>query len=235
MESSISSGEFVIYAITFTLFFMFVDKLYQNRHRFGFIVDIYFKSGIKSYLQAFGFLFLTVNFGFLLMEASPDFLKWGWTHLLTDTGGNVATLGLNPEYLEQNVVKTSSSLKMIVISTIFYLVLVPAMPFIVYTEEKWFRKGYVEWGSIFIQSLKFGFMHLIFGLPLFVGFVLTLPGMLFASIYRKHHLLKASTLDDAETVEHFALTKSTAVHTIYNFYIITVIYGIFTVGSVFYY
>lgn len=138
-------------------------------------------------------------------------LGWGWGRLIFGTTANIIVAPILSS-------ATSSSLLMKVPGFIAMFLLLSAMPFFVWVEEIDFRKGHIEWKPICIQSIKFGLIHLIMGIPIGMGLALSIPGFVFACKYRKAYL-SLEGLTEHEREDH-AVMASTAYHAVYNCVII---------------
>ena len=85
---------------------------------------------------------------------------------------------------------------------IFILLLILNLPRLAAAEEEEFRDGTKNWWHAVPRSLTFGLMHMIVGVPLWLGLALAIPGMWFTRQYFKG-----------------GLTRSTMAHSLYNFMI----------------
>ena len=102
-----------------------------------------------------------------------------------------------------------------------WIVLMLLVPFWANFEEKIFRQGANTWKQILIRSTQFGLVHILVGIPIFAGFVLILPGFLFACRYKYIHDKKFKETNDEKIAEEAGVEASTADHAIYNAILIT--------------
>lgn len=150
--------------------------LYINRGRMGFVWSIWKRFRLMMLVEILFVLILTITVIATLCIYIP-FLRWGWLNLFISGGGNI---------LIAPVVEGSESSSMLVriLPPIFFVALLVALPFIAHCEEEIFRRGYHEWGEIARQSVKFGLVHILVGIPLAAGIALIIPGFFFAWKYR---------------------------------------------------
>ncbi len=200
-------------------------EFYQNRDRIGFVWKIWKRFRPLMLLEVLGVLALTITVFFLLMEYIP-FLKWGWWMLLSGSGnaGNV----LIAPIMEGS---ESSSILIRIAVPLFFVALFVALPFLAKEEEEMFRRNHLLWGDMVIQSIKFGFIHLIVGVPIAIGIALSGVGFFYAYKYRKA-LLRLSmhlpcekqkiesgysqTITVTNDVNDEAILVATTYHTLYN-------------------
>jgi tetratricopeptide (TPR) repeat protein len=114
-----------------------------------------------------------------------------------------------------------STLPSLLFALTFWLLLLFGIPFWARLEERIFRRGANSWRQIAVRSTQFGLAHLFAGIPLLGGFVLIVPGFLFACRYKyifEKHLKQTGDLQKAQEAGFVA---STADHAIYNAILIT--------------
>ncbi|MBE9177727.1 tetratricopeptide repeat protein [Oculatella sp. LEGE 06141] len=174
---------------------------------------------------------------FNLVEAYPE---WG-SHSLANSADiirhSVALIHVavspSPALLEHTFLGTiatglnSNTLKILTVVFViaFWLLLLLGIPFWAMLEERIFRKGANTWRKIGIRSVQFGMVHLLVGIPLLGGFVLIVPGFLFACRYkyvRDRHWHKTK---DSIRAEEMGVLASTADHASYNAILVTLLVG----------
>lgn len=161
-----------------------------------FAVMVWKKFTPLTLLKAFGLVVLTI---FCVgMLAQVPVLKYGWLHLLTPKGGNAMTSGVGYSFT----------------GILFALLLMIAFPFLANIEEQMFREGHTEFKTIIPQSIKFGLVHMIMGVPLCAGIGLAVPGFFYALCYRKHFF---------KSGEEAALFEATILHSAYNSIVILIV------------
>jgi hypothetical protein len=105
----------------------------------------------------------------------------------------------------------------------FWLLLLLGIPFWARLEERIFRQGANTWKQICIRSTQFGLVHVLAGIPILGGFVLIVPGFLFACRYKyvyDRHLQKYRAPMRAQEA---GVKASTADHAIYNAILISIV------------
>ncbi|NET50382.1 MAG: tetratricopeptide repeat protein [Merismopedia sp. SIO2A8] len=112
-----------------------------------------------------------------------------------------------------------------ILMAFFWLALILGVPFWANLEERIFRQGANSWNAIAIRSTQFGLVHLFAGIPILGGFVLIVPGFLFACRYkyvRDRHYRRHKNPQQADAA---GVIASTADHAVYNAILITLAIG----------
>ncbi len=107
----------------------------------------------------------------------------------------------------------------------FWILLLLGIPFWARLEERIFRQGANTWKQICIRSIQFGLVHLLAGIPILGGFVLMVPGFLFACRYKFVHDRHFKRYHDSMRAQEAGVTASTADHAVYNAILITIVVG----------
>jgi hypothetical protein len=107
----------------------------------------------------------------------------------------------------------------VLIITGFWFLLTLALPYLAKGEEETFRSLVFGTKNRIVTSIKFGLVHMVVGVPLFVALILSIVGYIFSIFYVKA-FYKAVKVN-AETADKVAVNVSTSVHAKYNFLIIT--------------
>lgn len=206
------------------IFILIYRELWSNRSKLNFVGAIYFQSGILTYLRALGIVVITISLGIIFYLNVPEFLKWGWGSLVFGDSGNVALQPLDTaSQVGQKVSELQGNsfdyrwLFMGLVWMTFMLIL----PFWAEAEEKIFRKGIHSWKGMAINSLKFGLVHLIMGIPICWALMLSVPGFLFACRYKYAYHRHLNKFKNEIHAQDAGVRASTADHTIYNAILIT--------------
>lgn len=107
------------------------------------------------------------------------------------------------------------------LTALFWLALIVGVPFWAHLEEKIFRQGANNWKMITIRSVQFGLVHLLAGIPILGGFVLILPGFLFACRYKYVRDRHYRRHQDPQQADQAGVLASTADHAVYNAILMT--------------
>lgn len=196
--------------VVFSLFAFanIVTYIYCNRNRLDFGWSIWKSIKVEMVLESLGVMILTIGIGVLLVIYVP-FMGMGWSNLFFEHGGNLL---LAP--IVDALQSTSFCIRLIVpLSLLIFLVVIP---FMAYSEELIFRKGYHQWPTIFWQSVKFGFVHMIVGVPLAAGVVLSGVGLFYAYKYKQAYEISPNNEIMSWFREESAVLVATTYHTIYN-------------------
>ncbi|MGJ3252978.1 MAG: tetratricopeptide repeat protein [Elainellaceae cyanobacterium] len=105
----------------------------------------------------------------------------------------------------------------------FWLLLMLGIPFWARLEERIFRQGANTWKQICIRSTQFGLVHLLAGIPILGGFVLIVPGFLFACRYKYVYDRHLQKYRDPMRAQEAGVRASTADHAIYNAILISIV------------
>lgn len=139
----------------------------------------------------------------------PKFMTWSWLSLFD--GDGVSNSG--------NLITAPLKSKSVLIIAGFWFILSLALPYLAKSEEVLFRSMVFGTKKRIFTNIKFGLVHMIVGVPLFVALVLAVAGFVF-SIFYVNAFNKAAKVD-IETANEVATNVSTSVHAKYNFLIIT--------------
>ncbi|MEB3356457.1 MAG: tetratricopeptide repeat protein [Synechococcales bacterium] len=143
--------------------------------------------------------------GDLLAQAESLVGLFGMTLLAGLAGGVAIAL---PTAIRANVI--------ILLILGFWALLLLGIPFWARLEERIFRQGAHTWGKICLRSTQFGLIHLVAGIPILAGFVLIVPGFLFACRYKYVHDRHLAHHHDPLRAQEAGVDASTADHAVYN-------------------
>jgi hypothetical protein len=162
-----------------------------------------------DYLWAFLLvMFVFVTVGVLASVDLPKFMTWSWISML---GSDGAPSG--------NIVAAPFKSGSVLIISCFWFLLTLALPYLAKGEEETFRSLIFGTKKRIITSIKFGLVHMIVGVPLFIALILAVVGYIF-SIFYVRAFNKAAKVDPY-SANKVAILASTSVHAKYNFLIIT--------------
>jgi tetratricopeptide (TPR) repeat protein len=113
----------------------------------------------------------------------------------------------------------------------FWLMLILGIPFWARLEERIFRHGANSWRKICIRSVQFGLVHILVGIPILAGFVLIVPGFLFACRYKYVYSLYLKRYRNPIKAQEAGTLASTADHAVYNAILVTFIAGTFALNE----
>lgn len=176
----------------------------MNKRRVGFILETWKRFRVGMFFEIIGILFLLITAIVLLMAYVP-ILQYGWYNLFSANGGNI----LFTPILE---LSSSSFLALRLFVPAFFIALLIIIPFCAEWEEEIFRRGHSSWTSITKQSIKFGLVHLLVGIPLAAGIAIFIPGFYLGYKYRRAYLKNIVLLPEKEAVRE-AVCVSTSYHT----------------------
>ena len=161
-----------------------------------------------SFLMVIGVMVTVVTLASIGM---PNFMTWSWISMLGD-GGADAPSG--------NIIAAPFKSGSVLIIAGFWLLLTLALPYLAKGEEQSFRSLVFGTKNRIITSIKFGLVHMVVGVPLFIALVLAVIGYIFSIFYVKAFNKAAKV--DPYTADEVAVNVSTSVHAKYNFLIITI-------------
>jgi len=161
-----------------------------------------------SFLMMLGVMTTVIT---LTSVGLPKFMTWSWISMLGD-GSADAPSG--------NILAAPFKSGSVIIICIFWLLLTLALPYLAKGEEKVFRSLVFSTKKRIITSIKFGLIHMVVGVPLFIALILAVVGYIFSIFYVK--AFKKAAKVDPYTADEVALNVSTSVHAKYNFLIVTI-------------
>jgi len=113
----------------------------------------------------------------------------------------------------------------------FWMMLILGIPFWARLEERIFRQGANSWRQICIRSTQFGLVHLLVGIPILAGFILILPGFLFACRYKYVHDKYMRIYRNPLKAQEAGTLASTADHAVYNAILVTFVAGTLAISQ----
>jgi hypothetical protein len=192
----IISSSLVALAIGKTIFDNKEDFFSKN----SLLYEAYLKRKI-DYLWALLLIILIVSSSYLITKLNiPKFMLWSWTSLITQGKGT-------------NVTALPFSSKSIFIVVFFWIALCISLPYLAKIEEEMFREYKTKLMERILNSLKFGLIHMIVGVPLLFCLLISIVGYVFSIFYVKEYN-KSKSYD-------LALAASTSIHLKYNFILVS--------------
>jgi hypothetical protein len=141
----------------------------------------------------------------------PKFMTWSWISMLGSEGADAPS---------GNIMAAPFKSGSVLIIGGFWLILSLALPYLAKGEEETFRSLVFGTKKRIITSIKFGLVHMIVGVPLFIALILAVVGYIFSIFYVKTFYKAAAV--DPYSADKVAILASTSVHAKYNFLIITI-------------
>jgi len=160
-----------------------------------------------SFLMVIGVITTVITLASIDM---PKFMSWSWVSMLGSDGADAPS---------GNIIAAPFKSGSVLIITGFWLLLTLALPYLAKGEEQSFRSLVFGTKNRIITSIKFGLVHMIVGVPLFIALILAVAGYIFSIFYVKAFNKAAKV--DPYTADEVAILASTSVHAKYNFLIIT--------------
>ena len=187
-----------------SLYFSYKDFLQDS----SLIKFAYFR---KKWDYLWAFLLVTIVFTLVGIHTKmdlPRFLTWSWTSFLSDgkQTGNVIAVPFN-----------SGSIILIIL---FWFIMCLAMPYLAKSEEEAFRSNITTIKSRILNSIGFGLIHMVVGVPLYIALVLCFVGFVFSIFYMRTYNKFIYISDEKANLE--ATLASTSIHSKYNFIILTI-------------
>jgi hypothetical protein len=153
---------------------------------------------LRHFLLAWPALIGVVTVAFALLQVPG--LSWGWWSAIGGVGNPV--LGSSER-------SAGTPLEWIV-PALFLTMLIPALPLFAESEERMFRLGAESktWPQRIRRAVEFGLVHCLIGIPIGVGFALSVGGLYFTLAYLRRFRATGSPRE--------AMAESTRAHLGYN-------------------
>jgi hypothetical protein len=163
-----------------------------------------------DYLWAFLLvMFVFVTVGVLASIGLPKFMTWSW----------ISMLGSGADAPSGNIMAAPFKSGSVLVIIGFWFLLTLALPYLAKSEEETFRSLIFGTKKRIITSIKFGLVHMIVGVPLFIALILAVVGYIFSIFYVR--AFKKAAKVDPYSADKVSILASTSVHAKYNFLIIT--------------
>jgi hypothetical protein len=154
-------------------------------------------------------MFVVVTVSVFASIGLPKFMTWSW----------ISMLGSGADAPSGNIIAAPFKSGSVLVITGFWFLLSLALPYLAKGEEETFRSLVFGVKNRIITSIKFGLVHMIVGVPLFVALILAVVGYIFSIFYVK--AFNKAAMSDPYSADKMAVLASTSVHAKYNFLIIT--------------
>lgn len=225
------------------LYFMFVGglfavnawSLYKDRSKNNFVYRIVLFTRHKDWLWALLLIAGVFTTGALIEPYVPKALHWSIFSILDKDGANA-----NIEIMQGfGSAKAATSTASVIISRLFllviYTILFLIIPKAAFWEEKTFRYGTTSFNKKTIyRNIRFGLLHCLIGVQLWIGLLLALVGMVFAIRYIREYKKRAGfTITSSQYPykeintdypNEIALLSTTSLHGKYNLILITLLF-----------
>lgn len=185
--------------------------LVSERRNYQFVWSVWRRFRIKMFFECLGVVTLTIAAAIALWQVPG--LKYGWINLFF--GGESGNMLVKP------IMEGSDSGNILIrlMVPVFFAALAFVLPFLARSEERSFRKGYDDWGSITKQSVKFGLVHCLVGVPLAAGIALIISGLFYGLKYKRAFDRSADTIGYWRAEDETVMV-STTYHTMYNMIVV---------------
>ena len=196
--------DIIYYSIIGGLFLLNIVSLYRQRKKDNISYRIVLFTRHKDWLLAFGLVVAVISLLVLIEPYIPQFLRFGLFSLL-DKGGTNANV---------EIIKQSSSISILLMLVVFAILMLLVPKAAMWEEEK-FRYGITELKKSIFTNVKFGMLHCLVGVPIWIGIVLIFIGFAYTlkylSTYKKYK-------------DHdLAVWSSTSLHGKYNVILIVLL------------
>lgn len=170
--------------------------------------DIWRRFRIRIFLESLAII--TAMMTALVLLWNIPLLRFGWTNLLYEHGGNILFSPALEGIGAGNINIRIGAIAFLAVM----LILIPALSI---AEENMFRTGHLGIGSTLVQSVKFGLVHCLVGIPLAAGIALIVPGFFFARKYERayRNALRKNTQGQRRP-DSIATIESATYHAMYN-------------------
>lgn len=209
---SFAKAFFIIVAVVSLGFTLVIQ-----RNNLGFAWQIWRRFRPIAFLEALGIVIATLAVAIFLLTTFP-IMGIGWLNLFFPGGGNV--------WIAPIIEGSKSQFEIVrLLVPLFFLVFELVIPFLANLEEKAYRQGYTRWGPIAKQSVKFGLVHLLVGVPLAGGLALIISGFFYGFKYKRCYDKSLTSLDVQGATEQ-AVLESTTFHAMYNTIVIGFLFAV---------
>jgi len=180
------------------------STLWRNRYRAPYILSVW-RRFTPILLVEVVLVYTAASALIYVLWAYVPGLGWGWYNLLNRGGGNYF-IAAPADFLAKPL------------AVGFFLLVILLLPFLAEYEEKAFRKGKHKPDEWIPASIAFGFIHLIMGIPIAVGFGLTVVGLALAWKYLTSYerYLEEHPYARLYDAEDEGVQSSIAMHTLAN-------------------
>lgn len=211
MEILFTIGKFLLVLLAVT---SVAVTLISERRNYQFVWSVWRQFRIKMFLECLGVIMLTIMAAIALWQVPG--LNYGWINLLF--GGESGNMLVRP--IQEGSESANILVRLMVPA--FFIALVFVLPFLAQTEERIFRQGCDDWVSIAKQSVKFGLVHCLVGVPLGAGIALIIPGLFYGLKYKCAFNRNIHVMDYRQA-EDEAVMVSTVYHTMYNMILVSLL------------
>jgi len=188
--------------------------LVSERRNYQFVWSVWRRFRIKMFFECLGIVTLTIATAIALWKVPG--LNYGWINLFF--GGESGNMLIKP--IQEGSESANILVRLMV--PVFFVALAFVLPFLAQSEERSFRKGHDDWSSITKQSIKFGLVHCLVGIPLAAGIALIITGLFYGLKYKRAFDQNVNTMG-CWRAEDEAVMVSTTYHTMYNLIVVALL------------
>jgi hypothetical protein len=212
--------DIIYFVIIGGLFCINVVALCRNRNKDNIVYRIVLLSRAKDWLYAILLIASVITLLIFVEPIVPEFLKFSIFSLLgkSGTNANIALISVTSEIGKHP--SNMSDIFALVVMYVVFAILLLLLPKTAYWEEITFRHEITEFKKSITSNIKFGFLHCLVGVPLWIGAVLILVGFVFTMRYIREYK-KHNVMADA-------LNASTSLHGKYNVLLILIAMTVLT-------
>lgn len=198
------------------IFGVFVYNIYvsiNQRKKDNIVYRVVYLTKPWDWLLAICIIIPLITVVILLKPYVPSFLNWNWLNLLGSGPGSAVVNAGNANVAVLKVVASESYTWVAIPIYLFFLYFLPKAA---YWEEYVFRRHNMRFLGIVLKNIQFGLLHCVMGVPIYIGLLLSILGIVFSIRYlAAYH----------RNFDHDESTLScTSLHAKYNIILVTLLF-----------